>query len=211
MQQLTLTALLVVANVLGAGMALPQAIRLVRTGSASGVSGTWAGISVAMNVWWLVYGLAERLWGLVPVSVVATIIYVVIAATLVRVRGHRTLVDLGVGVALGLAPLPALIVAGWGAAGVAIGLGYGLQLLPAVVASYRTRELDGVAPGTWIMAWVESAVWVVYGLVVLDPALLVGGTSGVILPTLLLLRLDRTGHRPFRRPARVTRPAWSIG
>ena len=211
MSTVVLTALLVVANVFGAAMALPQAIRLARSRVPDGVSAVWAGISIAMNLWWLAYGLAEGLWGLVPVSAVATAIYLVVAGLLVRLRGRAVVGRLLAGVALGLAPLPVLLVGGWPVAGVAIGVGYGLQLLPAVVAAYRSRALAGIAPGTWIMAWVESAIWLLYGLVVVDPALLVGGTCGVVLPSLLLGRLVVTGHRPFRRPAGVTGHAWSIG
>ena len=209
-----LTALLIVANVLGAAMAAPQAVRLLRTRTTSGVSPVWVGVSIAMNLWWLVYGLAADLWALVPISVVALVLYGVIAVTLTRLRRGRTVPEIALGATIGLVPLPALALGGLDAAGVAIGVGYGLQLAPAVIAAYRTRELHGVAPGTWIMAFVESAIWFAYGLDVLDPALLVGGASGVVLPALPLARLVVTGHRPFRRPAwiaRVTRPAWSIG
>lgn len=205
-----LTVLLVVANVLGAAMAAPQAVRLVRTKSTAGVSSVWVGVSIAMNLWWLVYGVATSLWALVPISVVAVALYVVIAVTLIRLRRGHTSVEVLLGSMIGLVPLPALAIGGWDAAGVAIGVGYGLQLAPAVIAAYRTRELHGVAPGTWIMAWIESAIWFVYGLVVIDPALLVGGASGVVFPTLLLIRLVVTGHRPFRRPAWAVRPTWSL-
>ncbi len=211
MSSVLLSLLLVVANVLGAAMALPQAVRLLRTRSTAGVSAVWAGVSIAMNVWWLVYGLAERLWGLVPVSAVATAIYLVVAGALVRLRGPGALRPLATGLVIGALPLPVLVVGGWPAAGVAIGVGYGLQLAPAVVAAYRTRELEGVAPATWIMAFGESAIWLAYGLALADPALLVGGTCGVVFPSMLLGRLVVTGHRPFRRPAWVTPHAWSIG
>jgi len=209
-----LTALLIVANVLGAAMAAPQAVRLLRARDTGGVSSVWVGVSIAMNLWWLLYGLAAELWALVPLSVVAVVLYAVIAVTLTRLRRGRTLPEIAMGATIGLIPVPALVIGGLDAAGVAIGIGYGLQLAPAVAASFRTRELHGVAPGTWIMAVLESSLWLIYGLTVLDPALLVGGASGVVLPALLLGRLVATGHRPFRRPrwiARVTRPAWSIG
>ncbi len=82
---------------------------------------------------------------------------------------------------LGLAPFPFLLAGGWRVAGLAIGLCYGMQLVPAVVAACRSRELDGLAPSTWIMAWIEAVIWLVYGLLVLDPALLAGGASGTIM------------------------------
>ena len=46
-----------------------------------------------------------------------------------------------------------------------------------------------VAPGTWIMAFGESAIWLGYGAVLRDPALFVGGTCGVVFPAMLLGRL----------------------
>ena len=213
-----ITTLLVVANVFGAGMALPQAVRLVRTRDIRGLSGVWAGVSVSMNLWWLVYGLANRLWGLVPVSGIALAIYLVISIVYARETGptpHRTTETRGpvggraiaIGIALGMAPTPFLLLGGWTAAGLAIGVGYGLQLLPAVVSAWRTRDLRGIAPSTWTMAWAEAAIWIVYGWYVGDIALLVGGGSGVAMATAILVRLSITGHRPFR----MRQPAWALG
>ncbi len=207
MSPVLLGTLLVVANVLGATMALPQAIRLLRTGRCDGVSGGWAGLSLAMNLWWLSYGLASGLWSLVPVSAVAAALYVVIAVTWTRLRGRIALREVALGFAVGLFPVPFLVVGGWSLAGLAIGVGYGVQLAPAVVATYRTRTLHGVAAGTWLMAWTEAAIWLVYGVTLADGALLIGGASGVALSTAVLARLTVTGHRPFSVP----RPAWAFG
>ena len=52
MQSLVLSALVVVANILGVGMILPQVWRLGR-GSAGGVSGAWIGVGIGLNGWWL--------------------------------------------------------------------------------------------------------------------------------------------------------------
>jgi len=207
MSPMLLTALLIFANVLGATMALPQALRLVRTGRCDGVSGGWAGLSLAMNLWWLSYGLALGLWSLVPVSAVAAALYVVIAVTWIRLRGRAALRQVALGFAVGLFPVPFLMVGGWSVAGLAVGVGYGVQLAPAVVAVFRTHDLRGVAAGTWLMAWIEAAIWLVYGLTLADGALLIGGASGVVLSTAVLARLAVTGHRPFSVP----RPAWALG
>lgn len=197
-----ITTMVVVANVAGAGMAYPQAARLVRTRNVNGVSGVWAGVSIAMNGWWLVYGVANGLWGLVPVSVIASVLYAVIAVTYSRAVGMSALRALALGgLVLGMVPLPVLLIGGWTAAGIAIGLCYGLQLLPAVVKSFRTSDLRGVASATWLMALVESAIWLVYGLYVTDGALLVGGVAGVAMSAIILVRLSLTGHRPFDRNA----------
>jgi len=201
-----ITTMLVVANVMGAGMAYPQASRIVRHRSTAGVSGVWAGVSLSMNLWWLAYGVSQRLWGLVPVSLVAAVLYVVIIVAYVRTLGRSALRDVLVGaLVLGLVPLPFLVVGGWRVAGLAIGLCYGMQLVPAVVAACRSRDLDGLAPSTWVMAWIEAVIWLGYGWNVGDAALLAGGVSGTLMAAIILARLAVTGHRPFR----VVRPSWS--
>jgi uncharacterized protein with PQ loop repeat len=202
-----ITAMLVVANVMGAGMAYPQAARLVRQRSTAGVSGVWAGVSLSMNLWWLAYGVAEGLWGLVPVSAAAAVLYAVIIVAYVRAAEHTTIPSVATGLfVLGMAPLPFLLMGGWRVAGLAIGLCYGMQLVPAVVAACRSRELAGLAPSTWIMAWIEAVIWLLYGVVVLDAALLAGGASGSVMAAIILVRLATTGHRPFR----IVRPGWAV-
>ncbi|MGA9276220.1 hypothetical protein [Ilumatobacter sp.] len=203
-----ITSMLVVANVMGAGMAYPQASRLVRHRSTAGVSGVWAGVSLSMNLWWAFYGVSERLWGLVPVSLVASVLYAVIIVAYVRAVGPSALRSVAIGLfALGMVPLPFLLLGGWQLAGLAIGLCYGMQLVPAVVAVCRSRELSGLAPSTWIMAWIEAVIWLVYGWSVADPALLAGGASGVFMSAIILARLAITGHQPFRIPRRTLAPA----
>jgi uncharacterized protein with PQ loop repeat len=99
-----------------------------------------------------------------------------------------------------------LIIGGWSVAGVAIGLCYGLQLAPAVIAAFRTRDLSGVAPATWMIAWAEAAIWLVYGLITVDVALLSGGGSGLLMASIILTRLVATGHRVVSK----RRPAWAL-
>ncbi|WP_420451887.1 hypothetical protein [Ilumatobacter sp.] len=189
---------IVIANVLGASMALPQTLRLVRTRDTHGVSSAWAGVSISMNGWWLAYGLTNDLWGLVPVSAVAAALYAIIAVVLVRVGGRTALRSLSAGaVGIGVVPAAFLAVGGWSVAGVAIGVCYGLQLAPAVVATCRTADLGGVAPATWVLAWAESVIWLAYGVFVVDAALVVGGVSGALMATVILVRLAVTGHRPL--------------
>ena len=98
-----------------------------------------------------------------------------------------------------MVPLPFLVVGGWEMAGLAVGLCYGLQLLPAVVAVLRTRELGGVSAATWLIAWTESMLWLVYGLGVTDPALIVAGTVGVAMSSVILVRLAHHRASPARR------------
>ena len=193
-----LNVIVVVATVLGSSMALPQARRIARTRRVDGVSAAWIGVSLGINGWWLAYGLAAEVWALVPVSVVSVALYAVMARFYVASVGRASLRGLGLGLfGLGMIPLPFLLVGGWQLAGVAVGLSYGVQLLPAVVATCRTTALAGVSSATWLIAFVEAALWLVYGLGVGDVALVSAGVVGASMAAIILGRLALTGHRPF--------------
>lgn len=195
----------VVATIIGSGMALPQARRLARTRRVDGVSASWIGVSVAINVWWIAYAFAAGIWILLPVSIVSAALYATIGVFFVREVGRRALPGLAVGsFVLGMSPLPFLLLGGWALAGVATGLCYAVQLLPAVVAVCRTRALAGVAAGTWLIAWAEAALWFLYGLGIVDAALIAGGAVGVVMASVILVRLAVTGHRPLAVIARAS-------
>ncbi len=200
---LMLNALVIFATVLGSGMALPQARRLATTRRADGVSPTWVGVSLALNAWWIAYGLAAPVWALLPVSIISFSLYAFMAYLFVTSIGRSSLRGLTLGVlGLGMVPLPFLIVGGWELAGLVVGLCYGLQLLPAVVAVLRTRELGGVSSATWLIAWIESSIWLVYGYGRNDVALMSAGVLGVAMASLILVRLASTGHQPMALFAR---------
>ncbi len=195
---LVLNLIVVVATVIGSAMAFPQARHIARTRQVEGVSATWIGVSLAINGWWLAYGLAAGIWALVPVSIMSLLLYGVMAGFFLAAVGRSGLAGMALGVfVLGMVPLPFLVAGGWPLAGVAVGLSYGVQLLPAVVASLRTSVLSGVSSTTWIIACVEAALWLVYGVAVGDVALVLAGAVGVVMAGVILGRLAMTGHRPF--------------
>jgi uncharacterized protein with PQ loop repeat len=199
MTAMVLPVMLVVANILGAGMIVPQVVRLHRVRSAAGLSGTWVGVGIVMNAWWIAYALAESLWGVLPVSTAAVILYSVIAVQYALLVGRQAVRPLLIGIAtLGVLPLPFLLVGGWSAAGIAVGLSYGLQFSPAALAAVRSRHLEGVSPTTWTMAWFEAAVWFAYGASIGDAALLIGGAGGALASGVILARLLHVGRS---RPA----------
>lgn len=201
---LILTFLAISATVLGSGMALPQARRLARTRRVEGVSATWVGVSVILNLWWLAYALAERVYVLVPVSVISALLYATIGIFVVRSTGRRSVFAMATGaLGLGMVPLPFLLAGGWVLAGVAIGGCYGLQLAPAVVATFRTRVLVGVSSFTWLLAWLESMLWLGYGVGIRDTALIAGGAVGAVMSAAILVRLAVTGHRPLEPVVRL--------
>ena len=196
MDPVLLTALVVVANVMGVGMIVPQVARIHRLRSADGVSGVWIGVGIAMNTWWTIYGVAESLPGILPVSVLAAALYLVMARQFISLVGRPGWRPLVVGMlVVGVAPLPALALGGFTAAGLVVGLAYGLQFFPAVVSAMRSRDCRGVSPLTWSMALVEAAIWVTYGLASDDRALLIGGSGGCLASGLILCRLARVRLR----------------
>lgn len=200
---LFITALVVVANVLGAGMIVPQFLQLLRTRSISGFSPTWAGVGVAMNLWWLAYGLQAELWGVLPVSGLSLVLYLAMAWVYMRIAGIGRLRDLATGgLAIAALPVGALVVGSWDAAGVAIGLCYAIQFAPAAYTAVRSSDVSGVSRPTWVMALVEALIWIVYGATILDPALLVGGAGGTIMATIILLRLRPAASSLDRRQLR---------
>jgi hypothetical protein len=187
---LILPAAVVVATVMGAGMIVPQVVRLRRTRVATGVSGTWVGLGLAMNAWWIAYATAQQLWGLLPVSIGALVLYLVITMQytgLLGAPGARSVL-LGFGAAGALPAIP-LLIGGWTATGLAIGLAYAVQFAPAVVAALRSVDLTGISPTTWAMAWIEAVIWCSYGLAMTDAALVVGGGGGAIMASVILARL----------------------
>jgi uncharacterized protein with PQ loop repeat len=190
--------LVVVATVLGSWMAFPQARRLARTRRVEGVSAVWIGVSSAINGWWLAYGLVAGVWAIVPVSVISLLLYGTMAVVYLATVGRSAIAPMALGAfVLGMVPLPFLIAGGWTLAAIAVGLSYGIQLLPAVVAACRTSDLIGVSAATWLIAWAEAALWLVYGVVVGDVALTLAGIVGVTMASIILTRLVVTGHEPF--------------
>lgn len=207
---LAMNAMVLSASVLGSAMAFPQARRLVKTRCVEGISASWIGVSLALNAWWLTYGIGADVWAVVPVSAVSFLLYVAIATLYVSGTGRRGVPAIALGaLVLGLVPVPFAVFGGWELVGIAIGLCYGLQLLPAVIGVHRTRELAGVSSATWLLAAAESLIWFVYGWAARDTALTLAGVVGVAMSGAILLRLGATGHRPLSAFAVTRRVAQS--
>jgi len=190
MSPILLTALVAVANVLGAAMIMPQVLRIHRRRSVDGLSAAWVGVGIGLNLWWILYGTATGLWGLLPVSVGASVLYLTMVTQLVAISGRSELRGVARGFSLAATlPLAALVAGGWPAAGLAVGLAYAIQFAPATIAALRSPTIDAIAPLTWIMACIEAIIWLTYGLATADLALQVGGTGGAIMAGVILGRL----------------------
>lgn len=198
------------ANLLGAGMAVPQARKLVRDRRVQGVSVTWAAASVTVNAWWIGYGLGVGDVGIVPVSIVSVMAYLVIVAAVVRFSAASSWTTLrpviSVTVLLTALPVGVLVVADWTSTGIVLGALYGVQLAPAVVGVYRSPDVSGVSVTTWIIALVEAALWGVYGTAIVDVGLLALAATGTVMSSLVLARLVVRRPKRGRSDAVVLRP-----
>lgn len=151
---------------------VPQIVRVLRTRSVAGVSGstTWLGFTI--NAAWVSYGVAR---GLVPVAVLSTAYvagYAVVGVLLVS-RGNRRGIGTGVLATAGLAAL--VLVGGWVALGTVLALAVLPQFLPQVAEAWRSDDLTGLAPGTYVIGFVDGVVWGGFGVVAGDRPLMLYG------------------------------------
>lgn len=200
-----LVLLVISGNVLGAGMIVPQVLRLRQRSTTEGVSAVGVGVGIAQNVWWVTYGLqAEAAFGIVPVSVAGVVLYGTIAVQLIGIDGRSSVAPiLGGLTGIGLVPFIPYLLANLHTTGVVIGLLYTVQFAPAAIAAVRTSDPVGLSAATWSMAWSEAVIWFAYGLIVGDPALAVGGAGGSLLAGIILVRVVTT-RQPERRRLAVS-------
>lgn len=205
-----LMLVLVAANLLGAAMAVPQAWKILRTGTSGGVSLSWAALSATVNAGWGWYGFGVGDLGIVPVSLASVLAYLLIALLVARHRRQRSAIVRATVAAVAGALSVALAgwLAGWPAVGIALGALYAVQLSPAVVSVYRTFDVSGVSVSTWVIGFVEAVLWGVYGLVRLDIGLMALAVGGVFMTGLVLARL--AVRRPRRLRHEVQVPGFAV-
>ena len=189
MAELLLT---VVAVVLALTQPVPQVVRVLRSRSIAGVSGptTWMGFVI--NVGWLAYGAAEELPAVLVLSAAYVAGYGVVGLLLVR-HGNRS--GLAAATTVTCAGAALVAVAGWTALGVVLALAVGVQFLPQVVAAWRSDDLSGLAPGTYVVAAIDGLVWGSYGLVVGDVPLVLYGVVMMAVAVMVLVPCRRWTRR----------------
>jgi hypothetical protein len=204
------------ATGLSATSVLPQVRRLIRTGDAVGVSMATATLGVASEASWIAYTLQRQLWGALPVAAVMVAANLLLAGTIRRAGVPPTgAVVAGVAWAGGL--IAVTMAGGWGALGAVLGVGYAVQVGPAVWAAYRTWAPSGIAPATWAATLAECGLWGVYALARADPALMGLAIVGTAASSAVLVRWFATRARfaPTRRtgesPSAMRAPAPQFG
>ena len=195
-------AAVILATIMAWWSLIPQIRKLIRTSDPTGVSGTWPAIGLVSNAGWTAYLLSQQLWAAVPSTSVMVFFYLIVLRTLARTGLH-----LGAVVVRGVLSTAVLVatyaLGSWSVLGLVLGWAYVPQLAPAIWAAYRTPDPTGIASGTWALIGIEAALWMVYGGLLGDTAVVIFGAVGVVAAVLILGRVWATvGLRP--RAARAS-------
>lgn len=169
MDLLVSACLFVLLTVTGVVAYLPQLLRLLRGGSAEGASVPAALAGSVNGVAWVVYLTAEQAWPLLATNLLATAVWLVWTATVLRRRGvagawqvpaawSALLVSVGV-----VAPAEVL---GW-----VLGLGCLFTFVPQVHAAWTAPSVAALSAPTWWIVLVHGVGWLQQSV----PGLLVGG------------------------------------
>lgn len=157
------------ATTLAAWFLVPQIARLLRHGDTAGVSVLWAAFGLVTNAAWVVYLGTAGLWAAAVAPGLAVATYGALLWVLLPSGGWgwTSLVGLySVGLAL----------VGWSWSAEAFGLALAgtpaVQLLPQVVVAFRERLPIGLSPVTWTIGLLEAVLWAIYGMIVVDVALI---------------------------------------
>lgn len=184
---------IVVGTAIGLVRALPQLVRLLRTRDAHGVSVDSAGTTSVVSFAWATYGVLTGQAAVALASGSSAVMFALVTVMALRLgrraREMRTL------------PVWLIVLLAAGVIGRADGLGLLLPVsvlvanVPQLRVAWREQDLSGLSLGTWLLSFLEAAVWGTYGLLAGDRAILVYGTlqlatSGGI----VALRLARPGR-----------------
>ena len=161
----------------------PQIVRVIRTRSVAGVSGSTTWIGLAVNLAWVTYGVAR---GLVPVAVLsgAYVIGYLLIGTLLARGGNRRGVGTGMLAAAILAAIT--VTGGWALLGTALALVVVPQYLPQVIEAWTSDDLTGLSPGTYVVAILDGLVWGGFGLIAADSPLVLYGVVMIAVATAVL-------------------------
>jgi uncharacterized protein with PQ loop repeat len=176
---------------------VPQPVRLARTGVPAGLSPAAALTTVVTDVVWLAYGLRA---GLPAVWIVAAAAIPWGVWTAVGLRDQIVASD----VALAAVWLIATVVAApFGLVGLVLAMSVIGNHGPQVRRAMCESDLAGIAPGTYVLALIDAALWGAYGIALGDAALI--GYGAVLLAGAIVILTRLTSTRlTSTRPHRTT-------
>lgn len=179
------------AAVVLTGMSIPQTVRAHRYGVQGVSTATWLTIAIAMSMW-LAYGIRNDSLVLVIANVAALVATAAMLVVLARSRGKSLAVAV-VGVVGFLVVANAIaLVAPLGlvtVAAVLLPIASRVPQMLVCVGSYRSATATSVSRSTWMMSALGQSLWLAYGLILNDPALIIVNAVCVAL-TFVLLAAD---------------------
>jgi len=194
MTDLATTVLGLAGAVLGAAIAVPQAWRAVRTGTA-GISAATFQLLFSLGLTWMLYGFAEDLHLLALSDGILAIATLVVLGAMVRDgldawRCARAVIA-ATALAFVVAAIDAVVL-GWLAAVLSLVLRY-----PQIRLVRSAASIEGVSLSTWNIAAATNACWCAYGVLHRDPRLAVATLLNLVV-TVVLVRSVVVRRRPVR-------------
>lgn len=176
---------------------VPQVLRARRTRVTEGLSTATVLLTLAVFALWATYGIGIADWAQIVNNVVGLGLYLLLAdvvavETGVIKRWHGPAVALAV---LIVSAAGAAIAAPVAAAAVGTALGL-VTKVPQVHLALRNGPLWGLDPWAVILGLATAVLWLIYGLVVADVAVIVSSVIGSALQLVIVWR-----RLPVRRTA----------
>ena len=187
-------AAVIVATVMAITALVPQARRLLLTRNTAGVSITWTVMGTVTNAAWFVYVSTEGLWASAPATVVSSLFYGWLFVLLTRL-GTPWAMAVRIGAAWAVALIVVTVLTSLAVLGTVLGLAFALQVAPSVWTAYRTYAPAGVAPGTWLLTFIQVFLWGTYGIAHDDAPIIIFSITGSAASSLMLARWAVTRHR----------------
>ena len=170
-------------TLVGLVRALPQLVRLLRTGDAHGVSLDTAATSSIVSFGWATYGLLTDQLAVTLATGSSGIVF--LSITLVALRRGRRIAELRAAPIWFVVLVGTASLAGDGGLGILLPVSVLVANIPQLLVAYQEPDLTGLSLSTWLLSVSDGAVWTAYALVAGDAAILVFGvlqltTSGAI-------------------------------
>ena len=192
-----MTIFVIITTTLGITRAMPQLVRILRSGHARGVSIDTSATSAIVSSGWAVYGFWTHQPSISIASGATAIIFALI--TLSALRFGRQLKELKI------APVWLVVLSLFGSVGGALGISLVLPIsvlaanIPQVRVAYREGNLTDLSLGTWALAMTEGFLWAGYGIAQRDVSVLVNNsfqvTTSAMIVTLKMMHMIRSAKQ----------------
>lgn len=182
--------------VLTVAIVIPQAVRLIKTRNASGLSVAGLFNGTVGYLAWVGYLSVQQHWIAMGATAVAAIVWAATAAYVAAKQGiTRAAVTSTAGYATVLATLAVVDLTVFG---VVLSLGAVWSGIPSVHTAWRAERIGGISVSTWIVYIAESLSWLAWALVEHDFVVGLYGVLatgvGVAIIAAVIIRVEARQH-----------------